>query len=84
MSKLKSMSVSTPYGDSPRPAPSTQTPPEGHALVTFAPPCNKEPPPNEMEESKEENEEESEEEKQRLKERIDALHFNNSSYFFLY
>ncbi|KAI9533298.1 hypothetical protein NQZ68_025692 [Dissostichus eleginoides] len=91
MSKLKSMSVSIPYGDSPRPAPSAQTPPEGHALVTFAPPCNKEPPPSEMEESKEENEEESEEEneeeseeeKQRLNERIDALHFNNSSYFFL-
>ncbi|KAK1895302.1 Interleukin-6 receptor subunit alpha [Dissostichus eleginoides] len=32
MSKLKSMSVSIPYGDSPRPAPSAQTPPEGHAL----------------------------------------------------
>ncbi|KAK5862288.1 hypothetical protein PBY51_017699 [Eleginops maclovinus] len=74
MSKLKSRSVST-HGDSAQPATSAQTPPEGHPLVTFAPLCNKEPPPSEMEES--------EEEKQRLKERMEALHFNNGSYFFL-
>ncbi|XP_070767679.1 interleukin-6 receptor subunit alpha [Enoplosus armatus] len=78
MSKLQGLSVVTKYDDSPRPLPSVPPAPEGQALVTFAPPHYKDPPPNEVEEGEEENEEE-----QQVKERTEAMHFNNTSYFFL-
>lgn len=72
MSKLQSLSFVTQCGDSPQPLPSAPTAPEGQALVTFGPPCYKEPP-----EGEEENEEEC------VNKRIGATHFNNTSYFFL-
>lgn len=79
MSKLQSLSIVTQCGDSLRPPASAPTLPEGHALVTFAPPRYKEPPPREVEEGEEENEEAQ----QQLTERIEAMHFNNTSYFIL-
>uniref|UniRef100_A0A671X064 Interleukin 6 receptor n=1 Tax=Sparus aurata TaxID=8175 RepID=A0A671X064_SPAAU len=80
MSKLHSLSVFTQYGDSPQPQPppSAPTAPEVQALVTFSPPLLKEPPPGEVKDGEEENEEE-----QCLNERTEAMHFNNTSYFFL-
>ncbi|XP_073341023.1 interleukin-6 receptor subunit alpha [Pagrus major] len=80
MSKLHSLSVFTQCGDSPQPQPppSAPTAPEAQALVTFSPPLYKEPPPGEVKEGEEENEEE-----QCLNERTEAMHFNNTSYFFL-
>ncbi|XP_054477360.1 interleukin-6 receptor subunit alpha [Anoplopoma fimbria] len=79
MSKLQSPSVITQCADSPRPPPSAAPPPEGQALVTFASPRYKKAQQSEVEEGEEENEEE----KQQLKESIEAMHFNNTSYFFL-
>ncbi|XP_068591420.1 interleukin-6 receptor subunit alpha [Cebidichthys violaceus] len=79
MPKFQSLSVGIQCGDSPRPPPSAPTPPAGQSLVTFAPPRYKNPPQSEVEEGEEENEEE-----QRLKERVEAMHFNNTSYFFLH
>lgn len=73
MSKLQSLTI----GDSSQPPPSVPTPPEGQALVTFARPHYKEPPQSEGEEENEEEEE------QQVMERIEAMHFNNTSYFFL-
>lgn len=81
--KLQSLSVITRYSDSPQPAPSAPTPPEGQALVTFAPRCYKKPPPSQVAEEEEEEEENEEEDDQRMKERIEAMHFSNTSYFFL-
>ncbi|XP_041799252.1 interleukin-6 receptor subunit alpha isoform X2 [Chelmon rostratus] len=77
MSKLQSLSVVTQCGGSPQPPPSAPTAPEGQALVTFGPPIYNEPPPSEVEEWGEENEEHC------RNERIEAMHFNNTSYFFL-
>ncbi|XP_031709335.1 interleukin-6 receptor subunit alpha [Anarrhichthys ocellatus] len=79
MPKLQRLSVVIQCGDSPRPQPSAPTPPEGQSLVTFAPPRYKKNPQREVEEGEEENKEE-----QRLKERVEAMHFNNTSYFFLH
>ncbi|XP_029308039.1 LOW QUALITY PROTEIN: interleukin-6 receptor subunit alpha [Cottoperca gobio] len=79
MSKLLSLSVVSQRRDSLRPMPSSPTASEGHALVTFAPPRFKEPPRSEVEGCEEEIEEQH-----RLKERIEAIHFNNTSYFFFH
>ncbi|GAA6220665.1 interleukin-6 receptor subunit alpha-like isoform X1 [Lates japonicus] len=79
MSKLHSMSVIIQPNDSTQLPPSAPAAPEGQALVTFTPPCYKEPPPSKAEE---EGEEENEE-KQRVKERIEPMHFNNTSYFLI-
>nr|QJI54763.1 interleukin-6 receptor [Siniperca chuatsi] len=78
MSKLQSMSFVTQCGDSLQPPPSAPTASEGQALVTFGPPHYKELPPSEVEKGEEENEDE-----QQVKERREAMHFNNTSYFFL-
>lgn len=78
MSKLQSLSIVTQCSDSSRPPPTTPTPPEGQALVTFARPHFKEPPPSEGEEGEVENEEEE----QHVEERREAMHFSNTSYFF--
>ena len=82
MSKLHSLSVFTQNGDSPQPQPqpppTAPTAPEAQALVTFSPPLHKEPAPGEVKDGEEENEEE-----QCLNERTEAMHFNNTSYFFL-
>ncbi|XP_034409541.1 interleukin-6 receptor subunit alpha [Cyclopterus lumpus] len=72
--KERFMHVVIKCGDSLRPPPSTPTPPEGQTLVAFAPPHYKKTPQSEVEEGEEE---------QRLKERVEAMHFNNTSYFFL-
>ncbi|XP_051261901.1 interleukin-6 receptor subunit alpha [Dicentrarchus labrax] len=78
MSKLRSLSVIGQCGGSPESPPSAPTPPEGQALMTFGPPRYKEPSPSEVDEGGEENEEE-----QCVNERTEAMHFNNTSYFFL-
>ncbi|XP_078109046.1 interleukin-6 receptor subunit alpha isoform X1 [Sander vitreus] len=78
MSKLQSLSVITQWDDSTQPPPSTPTPPKGQALVTFAPVHCQEPPLSKVEKEEEDNEEE-----QWVKEKIEAMHFNNTSYFFI-
>lgn len=77
MSKLNSLSVIAQCGDSSQPPPSAPTAPEGQALVTFAPPQYKERSPRDTEEGQENEEERT------AKERIEAMHFNNTSYFLL-
>lgn len=72
ISKLQKLSFISKCGDSPQHLPSTPVAPEGQALVTFGPPCNK---ANSQEE--EENEEEC------VNESIGTADFNNTSYFFL-
>ncbi|XP_026228161.1 interleukin-6 receptor subunit alpha isoform X2 [Anabas testudineus] len=57
------------------PSPSLPAP-EAQALVTFTPPRYKEPPLSKTEEAEEENEEE-----QSVEDRMEAIHFNNTSYF---
>ncbi|XP_044216413.1 interleukin-6 receptor subunit alpha isoform X1 [Thunnus albacares] len=76
MSKLHRLNIITQCGDSSQPQPSTPTSPEGQALMTFAPPHYREPRVSEGKEGEEENEEEH-----RVNGRIEAMHFNNSSYF---
>ncbi|XP_023256621.1 interleukin-6 receptor subunit alpha-like, partial [Seriola lalandi dorsalis] len=78
MSKLHRVSVIIQPLDSSELPPTTPAAPEEQALVTFTRPHYKEPPVNEGEEEDGENEEE-----QRVKERIEAMHFNNTSYFFV-
>ncbi|XP_056299901.1 interleukin-6 receptor subunit alpha isoform X2 [Pseudoliparis swirei] len=73
--KERFMRVVIKCKDSPRPPPSSPTPPEGQALVAFAPPHYKKEPQSEVEKGEEE---------QRLKERVEAMNFNNTSYFFLH
>ncbi|TNN75742.1 Interleukin-6 receptor subunit alpha [Liparis tanakae] len=73
--KERFMRVLIKCKDSPRPPPSSPTPPEGQALVAFAPPHCKKEPQSDMEKGEEE---------QRLKERVEAMNFNNTSYFFLH
>ncbi|XP_061574363.1 interleukin-6 receptor subunit alpha isoform X2 [Cololabis saira] len=75
MSKLHCFNVAPPLGDSPPQPSSTTAAPEREALVTFAPPFYKEHPLNDIQEG-EENEEE-----QSVTDRIEAMHFNNTSYF---
>ncbi|XP_059195157.1 interleukin-6 receptor subunit alpha [Centropristis striata] len=86
VSKIQSLSPIAQFGDSPRRPPSAPPSapplPEGQALVTFAPPHYKEPPHSGVE--RQEEDEEDEEEEQQLKERTEAMHFNNTSYFFLH
>ncbi|XP_058504875.1 interleukin-6 receptor subunit alpha [Solea solea] len=79
--KLCCLSAIVQSADSPQPAASTQSAPEGRALVTFTPPCHKEPPPTEAEEGEEENEEEEEEDE--IEERTGAMHFSNTGYFWI-
>ncbi|XP_060906640.1 interleukin-6 receptor subunit alpha isoform X1 [Labrus mixtus] len=79
VSKLQS--VVTKCGDSPQPQHSVQSAPEVKALVTFAPPGYKEPQSSEM--GEDEDEDEDDEEEEQVKERMESLHFNNTSYFFL-
>uniref|UniRef100_A0A669BAD3 Fibronectin type-III domain-containing protein n=1 Tax=Oreochromis niloticus TaxID=8128 RepID=A0A669BAD3_ORENI len=76
ISKLHSLYFTTLCDDSSQPSPSVPVAPEGVALVTFTK-SNKEHPPSNEKES-----EENEEQKP-LRERTDAMHFNNTSYFFL-
>ncbi|XP_070822495.1 interleukin-6 receptor subunit alpha [Chaetodon trifascialis] len=74
MAKFQSL---TQRGGSAPPPPSAPPAPEGQALVTFGPPHCSEPPRSEVEEGEEENEEHC------VNERIEAMHFSNTSYFFL-
>ncbi|XP_032373856.1 interleukin-6 receptor subunit alpha [Etheostoma spectabile] len=76
MSKLQSWSVITQCVDSTWPPTSISTLPEGQTLVTFAPAHCQEPPLSKVEKEEERNEE------QWVKERIEAMHFNNK--LFLY
>uniref|UniRef100_A0A3P9I6I1 Uncharacterized LOC101173653 n=1 Tax=Oryzias latipes TaxID=8090 RepID=A0A3P9I6I1_ORYLA len=76
MSKLHSKKVFTNSGGFRSSLPSDSPPPEGKAVVTFSPQLlNKQPPTDPQEE---ENEEEG-----TLKDKIEAMHFNNNTYFFL-
>lgn len=78
MPKFHHLSVITPRSDpSQPPAPDPATP-EGHTLVTFAPPRYKEPPLGEAKAVEGENEQE-----QALTKMTMAMHFNNTSYFLL-
>lgn len=76
MSKLHSKRVFTNSGGFRPSLPSDSPPPEGKAVVTFSPQLlNKQPPRDPQEE---ENEEEG-----TLTDKIEAMHFNNNTYFFL-
>lgn len=75
--KLHHLSTITQHSASQPPPPSPSAP-EVQALVTFTPPRYKEPPLSQTEEAEEKNEEE-----QSVEDRIEALHFNNTSYFLL-
>lgn len=79
MPKLHHLSVITKRSDSAEPPSPGPAAPEVQALVTFAPPRYKEPPLSNREEAEEENEEEHS-----LEDRIEAMHFNNTSYFLLH
>ncbi|XP_034552868.1 interleukin-6 receptor subunit alpha [Notolabrus celidotus] len=93
VSKLQSLGASAQCGDPPQPQIFTPTAPERQAVVIFAPPRYKHPPPNDMEEEEEEEEEEGEEEEgeeeeedeqeQWINDRLEAQHFNNTTYFFV-
>lgn len=76
MSKLQGLNDITQCDDSCQPPHSVPTAPEGQALMTLAPPCYKEAQLNEGEEGEGENEEEH-----GVNPRIEAMHFNNTSYF---
>ncbi|XP_071326564.1 interleukin-6 receptor subunit alpha isoform X2 [Trachinotus anak] len=78
MSKLHCMSVIIQPLDSSELPPATPTAQEEQALVTFTPPHFKEPSAKEGVEEEGANKEE-----QRVKDRIEAMHFNNTSYFFI-
>ncbi|XP_045901591.1 interleukin-6 receptor subunit alpha [Micropterus dolomieu] len=87
LSKLQSLSVVSQCGDSRLPSPFAPTTPtvpavpavpEGQALVTLGLPRYKKTPLSEVEEGEEESDEE-----QQVMEGIDAMHFNNTSYFVL-
>ncbi|XP_041648395.1 interleukin-6 receptor subunit alpha [Cheilinus undulatus] len=78
VSKLQSLSVITKCGDPPQSQPSEQTDPEGQASVKLVPPCYKESPSSEAE-----REEEDVEEEEQGNDLMEALHFSNTSYFFL-
>ncbi|XP_061676916.1 interleukin-6 receptor subunit alpha [Syngnathoides biaculeatus] len=76
MTKLHSLSFRRHYKGPAKSNPPTPTAPESRALVTFNPPRPKEEPPvGEEEEAAEENHGESE--------RREAIHFNNTNYFFM-
>ncbi|XP_072250358.1 interleukin-6 receptor subunit alpha [Leuresthes tenuis] len=77
MSKLHCLNVITKSGDvSPSP-PSAPLAPEGEALMTFAPQLHKDCPPSDTQEMK------GNEEGQTAVDSREALHFSNTSYFFL-
>ncbi|XP_029359270.1 interleukin-6 receptor subunit alpha isoform X2 [Echeneis naucrates] len=78
ISKLHCLNVGIKPLDSSEVPHATTTAPEEHALVAFTPPCYKEPPSKTGEKEEGENEEE-----QRMKDRINAMHFNNTTYFFI-
>ncbi|XP_068615049.1 interleukin-6 receptor subunit alpha [Brachionichthys hirsutus] len=77
MTKFRSLSVITPFSTSPRPPPSATAAPEGQALCTFGPPSNKPPRPSQVEDKEGENEDQPD------IEQIDAMNFNNTSYFLI-
>ncbi|KAM7383469.1 hypothetical protein PAMP_003117 [Pampus punctatissimus] len=79
MSKLHRLHIITQVGDSSQPPPSAPTAPEGQALMISAPRRCKVPRLSEGE-GEEEREEEIEDEN-RVNARIEATHFNNTSYF---
>lgn len=76
MSKLQSLNFGTQCGGppqtqlQPQPLPSAPTAPEGQALMTHSP-CYKEPQGGE------------EEDKESASTRMEATHFNNTTYFFM-
>ncbi|XP_060936523.1 interleukin-6 receptor subunit alpha isoform X2 [Limanda limanda] len=76
MSKLHCLSVPVQSDDSSQPPPTTPAAPEGQALVTFSPPCYDQPSSGEADKGEGEIEEEL-----RLRERAEAVHFNNTMYF---
>lgn len=78
MSKLHRVSVIIQPGNSSDPPPTMPAAPEQRALMTFTRPRYTEASATEGQEEEEENEEES-----RVKEKAEAMHFNNTSYFFI-
>lgn len=70
ISKLQSLNFGTQCGGPPQPLPSAPTAPEGQALMTHSP-CYKEP---------QGGEEETEEPEST---RMETMHFNNTTYFFM-
>lgn len=76
MPKLRHLSTITQHSDLSQPPSPSLPAPEAQALVTFTPPRYKEPPLSKTEEAEEENEEE-----QSVEDRMEAIHFNNTSYF---
>lgn len=78
MPKLHHLFTMTQHSDLSQPPPPSASAPEVQALVTFTPPRYKEPPLSQTEEEEEKNEEE-----QSVQDRIEAMHFNNPSYFLL-
>ncbi|XP_029958663.1 interleukin-6 receptor subunit alpha [Salarias fasciatus] len=68
LSKLSNLSAVTQFGEVPPPPPAVTVTPEGQALVTFDPPLYKE---------------EEVEEEEDAPQRMEAMHFSNTSYFFL-
>ncbi|XP_040901381.1 interleukin-6 receptor subunit alpha isoform X2 [Toxotes jaculatrix] len=84
MSKLHHVSVIIQSSESSHLPPTTPAAPGGQALVTFSPSLFKEHPPSKAEEEEEEEDEEEEEENgEEQRERIEAMHFNNTSYFLI-
>ncbi|KAM6909656.1 interleukin-6 receptor subunit alpha [Xenentodon cancila] len=78
MSKLHGFNVTPQFGDPPPPPSSTAAAPEAEALVTFAPQFYKEEHPlNDIQEEEKNEEEQSE------TDRIETIHFNNTSYFLI-
>lgn len=80
VSKLQSLSVTPKCRDSPQPQPSTLAAPEAQALVNSPPQYYKVPPPIE---AVRQEEEDDDEEGEQANETMGALHFSNTSYFFL-
>lgn len=73
MPKIHHLSTITQRSDLSQPPPANRPASEVQALMTFTPPRYKERPVSQTEEAEEENEED----------RIEAVHFNNTSYFLL-
>ncbi|KAM9851708.1 interleukin-6 receptor subunit alpha [Aulostomus maculatus] len=78
MLKLHSLSIINKYSISSQPPPSTPIAPESRALVTFDPLHHTEPSPSE-----EEEEQQQENLEEQMKDSTEAMHFNNTSYFFI-
>ncbi|XP_077432809.1 interleukin-6 receptor subunit alpha [Vanacampus margaritifer] len=75
LAKVHSLRFRSHYKGPAQPKPPSPVAPEGRALVTLNPPCPKEEPTVGEEQEADENDVEPE--------RREAIHFNNTSYFFM-